>query len=61
MTTELTHTTDSVILETLEAASALINLARQYFPKSPRHHDKFQLECVSAAISKALYIAKGGQ
>jgi hypothetical protein len=39
--------------EALELMPALIVTARQYFPKSIRNADKFQLELACAALGKA--------
>ena len=42
------------LLAALRHAEALIFTARQYFPKSVRHSDRFELELANAAISKAI-------
>jgi hypothetical protein len=46
-----------VLLEACKHAAELIKTARQHFPKSIHHADKFQLEntcaCISYAIAKA--------
>ena len=47
------------MLEALLYAESLIKIARQYFPKSIKHDDKFQLENVCATISKAIMKAEG--
>lgn len=38
----------------LQTANALVKVARQHFPKSIHHGDRFQLENTSAAIGTAL-------
>lgn len=43
------------LVETLEYAAKLITTARQYFPKSIKNSDTFQLENTCAAIGKALF------
>jgi hypothetical protein len=45
--------------EALKEASKLIDLARQYFPKSIHNSDKFQLENTCATIGKALAKVEG--
>ncbi len=47
------------LLEACIYAKKLIEIARQYFPKSIRNTDKFQLENTCAAIGKAIYKAEG--
>lgn len=47
------------LLEALKLAESLIRTARQYFPKSIKNNDKFELENTGATISKAIYNAKG--
>lgn len=47
------------LVAALEYASELIKTGRQYFPKSIRDRDKFNLENTNAAIGKALAKAKG--
>ena len=46
------------LLEALELAAKLIVTARQYFPKSMKNSDKFDLENTNAAIVKAVAKAK---
>ena len=48
------------MLEALEYAAEVIDLARRYFPKSIRHSDRFQLENACATIGKAIHSAKEG-
>lgn len=43
----------------LKMTQKLIKTARQYFPKSMRKSDKFDLELTCAAVSKAIAKAKG--
>lgn len=47
------------LLAALEYAEKLIRTARQYFPKSIKNSDTFQLENTCAAIGKALGKARG--
>lgn len=47
------------MLKALEYAASLIKVARQYFPKSVKNSDKFQLENTCAAINKAIAKAEG--
>ena len=47
------------MLQALQYANELIAVARQYFPKSIRHSDKFQLENTCATIGKAIAKAEG--
>ena len=49
------------LLEACEYAAGLIKIARQYFPKSMRNNDKFQLENTCAAIGGAIHKARGEQ
>jgi hypothetical protein len=45
------------LLEALQYAQELLKSARQYFPKSMKNSDRFQLENTNAVVGKA--IAKG--
>lgn len=47
------------LMEALRYASELIETARQYFPKSIKHSDTFQLNNVCATVSKAINKATG--
>lgn len=47
------------LLAALKYAQEIIATARQYFPKSIRHSDRFQLENTCAAINKAIDKAEG--
>jgi len=47
------------LLEACEYAAELIKIARQYFPKSMKNNDKFQLENTCAAIGRAIQKARG--
>jgi hypothetical protein len=49
------------LLEALRDAQKTIQIARQYFPKSIKNNDKFQLENTCAAIGKAIAKAEGGE
>ena len=42
------------MLEALKEAQKVISLAREYFPKSVRHADKFSLENTCATIGSAI-------
>lgn len=46
------HTAE--VLEALKIADNLVKIARQYFPKSIRNTDRFQLEAACATIKGAL-------
>ena len=46
------------LLEACKYAEGLVKIARQYFPKSIRNSDKFQLENICATIGKAIYKAE---
>ena len=48
-----------LMYEALKEADNLIKLARQYFPKSIRNSDTFQLETTCAAIGKAIAKVEG--
>jgi predicted RNA binding protein with dsRBD fold (UPF0201 family) len=47
------------MLQALEYAQEILNLARQYFPKSIQNRDTFQLNNACATVGKAIHIAKG--
>jgi hypothetical protein len=47
------------LVETLQRAAFLVQIARPYFPDSMRKPDKFQLENTNAAICRVLAKAKG--
>jgi len=47
------------LLEACEYAYKLIAIARNYFPKSIKHHAAFQLENTCATLGKAIRKAKG--
>jgi hypothetical protein len=47
------------MLEALKYAAEIIKTARQYFPKSVRNSDRFQLENTCAAIGSAIAKAEG--
>jgi hypothetical protein len=49
------------LLEALQAAAELIQVARARFPKSIKHSDTFQLENTNAAINKAIHKATQAQ
>jgi len=49
------------MLEALKYADKLIKTARQYFPKSIKNSDRFQLENTCATIGKAINKAEGNQ
>jgi len=46
------------LLEACKYAAELVKVARQYFPKSIKNSDKFQLENVCATIGKAIHKAE---
>jgi hypothetical protein len=48
------------LLAALKSAAELVNTARQYFPKSIKNSDRFQLENTCASINKAIAKAEGG-
>lgn len=48
----MTQTIDQRLKEALDAASSLMEVARRYFPKSIKNHDRFQLENTCATIGK---------
>lgn len=50
--------TKADLLQALDYAKELIPVARQYFPKSIRNPDKFQLENTCATIGKAIHNAE---
>jgi hypothetical protein len=50
---------ERALLEACKCAAELIKTARQHFPKSIHHPDKFQLEHTCACISKAIDKAEG--
>ena len=47
------------MLDALKYAADIIILARDYFPKSIKNPDKFELENTCAAINKAIALAEG--
>lgn len=47
------------LLAALEAAAALVKVARGHFPLSMHNPDKFQLENTNAAITRAIARARG--
>lgn len=49
------------MLAALELAAELVTTARQYFPASIKHADRFALENKGAAINAAIAKAKGGR
>ena len=46
------------MFEALKAAAEIIKTARQYFPKSIKHRDRFALENTGATIGAALHAVK---
>jgi len=46
------------MLEALKYVRNLIGTSRQYFPKSIKNHDKFQLEQICAAVGAAIHKAE---
>lgn len=49
------------MLQALEDCQRLIQIARQYFPKSVKNANKFTLENTCATVGKAIYQATGGK
>lgn len=49
------------MLKALEQCQELIKIARQYFPKSLKNSNKFDLETCCAAIGKVIHNATGGE
>ncbi len=47
------------LYEALEYAAEIVKVARNYFPKSIRNSDRFNLENTNATITKALSRARG--
>lgn len=47
------------MLAALDMAAKVVRTARQYFPKSVKASDRFELELTGATISKALAKAEG--
>jgi hypothetical protein len=53
------HKAAPYMYEALKEAYKLIELARQFFPKSIRNHNRFQLETTCATIGKTIAKAEG--
>lgn len=53
--------TSPKMLQALEQCQELIKIARQYFPKSVKNSDKFDLENCCATVGKAIHEATGGE
>lgn len=51
--------TYNAMIEALQRAERFMDVARNYFPKSIRNRDTFDLLNTGATISKALWLAKG--
>jgi len=49
---------NAAIVEACKLAQDIIKTARQYFPKSIKNRDRFELENTNAAIGSALHAAR---